>query len=126
LLIEERAAALRVHFTGHVADDLLPALYAGAVCFAYLSTYEGFGLPPLEAMASGTPVLTGNLTSLPEVVGDAGIMVNPHDGDAIAAGLKELVGNQELRNRLGAAGAQRAKQFTWDAAAEKTLAVLAQ
>jgi len=120
----EPGAQLRVHFTGRVADELLPALYAGAMAFAYLSVYEGFGLPPLEAMAAGTPVITGNLTSIPEVVGEAGMMVDPLDVDAIARGLKELVENQELRSRLGEAGVERAKQFTWDKAAEGTLGVL--
>ena len=102
----------------------MPALYAGAVAFAYMSVYEGFGLPPLEAMAAGVPVLTGNLTSLPEVVGDAGIMVNPTDTDAIAAGLRQLVENTELRGKLSGAGIERSKQFTWEKAAEKTLAAL--
>ena len=94
------------------------------MAFAYLSVYEGFGLPPLEAMAAGTPVITGNLTSIPEVVGEAGIMVDPLNVDAIARGLRELVENQELRSRLGEAGVERAKQFTWDKAAAETLRVL--
>ncbi len=118
------SAPLRVHYAGRVADDLLPALYAGAMAFAYMSVYEGFGLPPLEAMAAGVPVLTGNLTSLPEVVGDAGIMVNPLDTDAVAGGLLQLIENAELRARLGSAGMQRSRQFTWDKSAEKTMAVL--
>ena len=121
---EREAQSLRVHYTGRVADELLPALYAGAMAFAYLSVYEGFGLPPLEAMAAGTPVITGNLTSIPEVVGEAGMMVDPLDVDAIACGLKELVENQELRKKLGEAGVERAKRFSWDGAAEKTLGVL--
>ena len=99
-------------------------MYAGALAFAYPSLYEGFGLPPLEAMAAGVPVLTGDLTSLPEVIGDAGIMVNPLDVDALANGLLQLIENQELRSRLSAAGVNQAKQFTWDKAAEETLAVL--
>ena len=114
----------RVHYTGRVAEGLLPALYAGAMAFAYVSVYEGFGLPPLEAMAAGVPVLTGNLTSLPEVVGDAGIMVNPLDVDAIANGLRQLVDNAELRARLSGAGIDRAKQFTWERAAAATAAAL--
>ncbi len=95
------------------------------MAFAYMSMYEGFGLPPLEAMAAGVPVLTGNLTSLPEVVGDAGIMVDPMDVDAIARGLKELIENQELRKMLSTAGLSRAKQFSWDRTAKRTLEVLA-
>ena len=122
---ESSFSALRVHFTGRVADAHLPALYAGAMAFAYMSMYEGFGLPPLEAMAAGVPVLTGNLTSLPEVVGDAGVMVDPMDVDAIARGLKELIEKQELRKKLSTAGLSRAKQFSWDRTAKRTLEVLA-
>ena len=118
------AAGLRTYFAGRVAEELLPALYAGAMAFAYVSVYEGFGLPPLEAMAAGVAVLTGNLTSLPEVVGDAGIMVNPLDTDAIAAGLRQLVENAELRAKLGHAGVERAKRFTWEKAAAATAAAL--
>ena len=118
------AGGLRTYFAGRVAEELLPGLYAGAMAFAYMSVYEGFGLPPLEAMAAGVPVLTGNLTSLPEVVGDAGIMVDPLDTDAIAAGLRQLVENAELRARLSGAGIERAKRFTWDQAAERILKIL--
>jgi len=114
----------RVHLTGHVPDELLPALYSGAIAAPYLSLYEGFGLPPLEAMACGTPSLTGNLASLPEVVGDAGIMVDPYDVDAIADGLLQLVGDSNLRAKFSRKGLERAKQFSWDTAADLTWDIL--
>lgn len=110
----------RVHLTGHVPDGLLPALYTGAVASVYLSLYEGFGLPPLEAMACGTPTLTSNSTSLPEVVGDAALTVDPYDIDAIADGLVRLVEDTTLRTHLQANGLARAAQFSWDRTAEQT------
>lgn len=103
----------RIHYTGHVPDDLLPGLYSGALAFVYLSEYEGFGLPPLEAMASGTPILTGNRTALPEVVGDAGLMVNPFDIEAISDGLMQLSEDSSLREELKQKGLQRSSLFTW-------------
>lgn len=114
----------RIHLTGYVPDEVLPALYAGALAFAFPSVYEGFGLPPLEAMASGVPVLTGNLASLPEVVGDAGVMVDPYDVESIAEGLKRLIEDGSLRSQLRAKGLERARLFDWDRTAERTWAVL--
>lgn len=114
----------RVHLTGHVPDEILPFLYAGADLFAYLSLYEGFGLPPLEAMASGVPVITSDRTSLPEVTGDAALTVDPWDVEAIAAAIKTLSGNAELRADLISKGLARARQFSWDLTAERTRAVL--
>ncbi len=114
----------RVHLTGHVPDNLLPRLYTGAIAAPYLSVYEGFGLPPLEAMACGTPPITGNLASLPEVVGDAGLMVDPYDIDAIAYAIREVVVNSGLRDGLRKKGIERAKSFSWDETAEKTWNVL--
>ncbi len=90
----------------------------------YVSLYEGFGLPPLEAMACGTPVLTSNVTSIPEVVGDAALTVNPYDVEAIAHGIKRLVEDGELRAKLSRRGIARAKMFTWDKTAELTWRVL--
>jgi len=116
----------RVHFTGHVADDVLPALYAGAVAFVFPSLYEGFGLPPLEAMASGVPVLTGNRTSLPEVVGDAGLMVDSARVDEIAEGLLALIDNEGLRKELIGKGLLRAELFDWAETAGRTWDVLRQ
>lgn len=114
----------RVYLTGHVPDELLSALYSGAIGSVYLSLYEGFGLPPLEAMACGAPVLTSNVTSLPEVVGNAGVMVDPYDVDAIADGLLRLVEDSTLRAELSHKGLERAKQFSWEKTAERTWQVL--
>lgn len=116
----------RVHLTGYVPDELLPALYSGAIAAPYLSYYEGFGFPPLEAMACGTPVLTSNVTSLPEVVGDAGLMADPYDTDEIADGLIRLIEDSCLRDELRHKGLIRARQFNWDKTAELTWQVLHQ
>lgn len=116
----------RVYLTGHVADRLLPALYAGAICSAYVSLYEGFGLPALEAMSCGTPMLTSNSTSLPEVVGDAALTVPPTDVNAIASGLLRIVGNSHLRAQMREKGLQRAALFSWERAAAETKEILDQ
>jgi glycosyltransferase involved in cell wall biosynthesis len=110
----------RTFLAGHVDDRLLPGLYAGAIAMVYPSIYEGFGLPPLEAMASGTAVLTGNRSSLPEVVGDAGLLVDPFDVEAIAEGICRLVGDSVLRRELRRRGLLRATQFSWDETALRT------
>lgn len=114
----------RVFLTGHVPDQLLPGLYSGALGAPYLSVYEGFGLPPLEAMACGAPVLTGNLTALPEVVGSAGIMVDPYNVDEISDALKKLATDEFLRSKLISAGLAQAKKFDWKATADATLSAM--
>jgi glycosyltransferase involved in cell wall biosynthesis len=114
----------RVHFTGRVDEKHLPSLYSGALAFCYLSIYEGFGLPPLEAMACGTPVLTGNVSSLPEVVGDGGLMVDPTDIDEISDYMFEIIENTTLRQKLHINGQKQAKKFNWDISAKKTLDIL--
>jgi glycosyltransferase involved in cell wall biosynthesis len=110
-----------VILTGYVTDADLPALYRGAAAFVYPSIFEGFGLPPLEAMACGTPVVTSNTSSLPEVTGDAALLVDPHSEDQIADALLQITGNEALRSRLRAAGLEQAKRFTWRDAAARTL-----
>jgi len=110
----------RVFFLGHVEDDVLPALYAGALAMAYVSLYEGFGLPTLEAMASGTAVLAGNRSSLPEVVGSAGLLVDPFDVKAIADGMERILEDSALRSDLRQRGLARANQFSWDQTARST------
>jgi glycosyltransferase involved in cell wall biosynthesis len=113
---------VRVKLAGPVDDATLHGLYAAADGLAYPSLYEGFGLPVLEAMAHGTPVLTSERSSLPEVAGEAALLVDPTDQAAIAAGLLRLVGDQALRARLAAAGPRRAARFTWPATAAATWA----
>jgi glycosyltransferase involved in cell wall biosynthesis len=109
-----------VLFPGYIHDDDMPALYTLANILLFPSLYEGFGLPPLEAMACGTPVITANTTSLPEVVADAAIKVNPIDGDGIAAALELLLSSDSLRDELVAKGKARASVFTWAATARDT------
>jgi glycosyltransferase involved in cell wall biosynthesis len=112
----------RVALAGAVDEATLHGLYAAADGLAYPSLYEGFGLPVLEAMAHGTPVLTSDRSSLPELAGDAALLVDPTDTSAIAKGLVELVGDRELRERLATAGPRRAAAFTWPATAAVTWA----
>ena len=121
--IEAEGLGDSVVMTGYVREGDLPALYSGALCFAYPSYFEGFGLPPLEAMSCGAPVLTGNLTSLPEVVGDAGLTVDPFDTDALADALARLVDDAALRAELRGRGLRRARGFDWRDTARMTLQV---
>jgi len=118
------ALPARVQFTGYVADEQLPALYAGSLALVYPSLYEGFGLPPLEAMACGTPVVTSANTSLPEVVGDAAILVDAEDAESIADAIIRIASGDSLRGELRRRGLQRAKEFTWERTAEQTLRLL--
>lgn len=113
----------RIHCIGHVAQPDLAALYSAATALIWPSLMEGFGLPPLEAMACGVPVLTSNQSSLPEVVGQAALLVNPFSVDAIAEGMEALHCDPALRQRLRKAGIEQAARFTWEAAALKTIQV---
>ncbi|MGH2594316.1 MAG: glycosyltransferase family 4 protein [Anaerolineae bacterium] len=116
----------RVKFTGFVDDADLPALYSAAAVFAYVPRYEGFGLPVLEAMACGVPVIGSNASSIPEVVGEAGLLVDPLDVDAIAAGLIGLLKDASARDAYLRAGLRRAAQFTWESAARQLLSIYAE
>ena len=122
-VVERLERVGRVRRLGYVPDGQRPTLLAGARAFVYPSLYEGFGLPPLEAMACGTPVLTSGVASLPEVVGDAALFVNPEDVEALAASLARIWHDAALRADLRARGLARARQFTWERTARLTLDV---
>ncbi len=121
--LERLMATSRIRYLPNVADADLPALYSAATCFVFVSTYEGFGLPPLEALACGTPVLCSNTSSLPDVVGDAALLINPWDVNAIAQGMADLLGQPALRAELCQRGLARAAQFSWQHTAQQTLEV---
>jgi glycosyltransferase involved in cell wall biosynthesis len=108
-----------VHFVGFVDETDLPAFYSAAECLAFPSLYEGFGLPILEAMACGTPVITSNSSSLPEVAGDAALIVDPYSTEVIADAIQRLLDDTALRNTLVEKGYQRVGQFSWDESARK-------
>ncbi len=109
----------RVHFPGFVADDDLPTLYSGAALFVFPSLYEGFGLPLLEAMGCGVPVIASNASSLPEVAGEAAIQLSPHDQNAWTTAAYTLLSNPQERTRLVAAGFRQARRFTWEQSAHQ-------
>ena len=109
-----------VRFLGYLPDHTLAILYRLATVFVFPSLYEGFGLPPLEAMASGTPVVTSNVSSLPEVAGDAAVLVDPYDVDSIVDGLRRVVGDRALAADLRRRGLERAREFSWERSVEKT------
>ncbi|AIE74134.1 MULTISPECIES: glycosyltransferase family 1 protein [unclassified Synechocystis] len=113
----------RVIVTGYIPDQDLSAIYSGALAFVYPSLYEGFGLPPLEAMQCGTPVITSNTSSLPEVVGDAGIMIDPNDQDQLSQAMLNLINSSTLRYELSQKGLIRAKQFNWEKCAAQTVEI---
>jgi len=119
--IERLGMCKDILLLGHVNDLDLPAIYNGADVFTFPSLYEGFGLPPLEAMACGVPVVTSDRTSIPEVVGDAGIMVDPLDVEAIAEGVLSVIADDSRREQLISKGLERAGGFTWVETAKKTL-----
>jgi glycosyltransferase involved in cell wall biosynthesis len=112
-----------VRFLGYLSDDQLAILYRLAAVFVFPSLYEGFGLPPLEAMASGTPVVTSNVSSLPEVVGDAAVLVDPYDVDAIVDGLRRVLTNPAMAAEMRRKGIERAREFSWEQSVAKTWAV---
>lgn len=111
----------QVIFTGFIEEDMLPLLYNAAELFVYPSFYEGFGLPPLEAMSCGTPVITSNVSSIPEVVGDAGILIDPYDTSNLMEALVNTLNNEPLKEQLSKAGLNRASQYSWKRTASETL-----
>jgi glycosyltransferase involved in cell wall biosynthesis len=118
--IRESGLGKRLQRLAYVPDEDLPALYSGAACVAIVSLYEGFGMPALEAMACGAPVVASNRGSLPEIVGDAGLLVDPLDVSSIAMGLEQALANKTLRER----GPERAAEFDWPTAARVTRGAL--
>ena len=122
--VSGRKIESKVHFVGCVKDEDLPALYRGAICLILPSLIEGFGLPPLEAMACGTPVIVSRITALPEVVGDAGLLIDPFEIDDIAAGMRRMLDDPDLREDFRQAGLRRARLFCWDCVAHKVQRVV--
>jgi len=120
----ERARSAGVVLPGFIAQEDLPTFYRQAEMLVYPSLYEGFGLPPVEAMACGTPVITSDTTSLPEVVGEAGLTVDPTNAEGIAAAMAQLLDDTSLRRSLRQAGIKRAREFTWRHTAQRLLASL--
>jgi glycosyltransferase involved in cell wall biosynthesis len=120
---QNQEISANVVFTGYVSEADLPALYSGALCFVYPSYFEGFGLPPLEAMQCGTPVIAGNRTSLPEVLGDAAVLVDPFDIRDLAPAIGRVLDNPDFRSQLRVKGLERARRFSWQETARLTLQV---
>jgi glycosyltransferase involved in cell wall biosynthesis len=124
--VEERNLQSLVHCPGYIPDDELPALYNGADLFVFPSLYEGFGLPVLESMACGTPVVTSNTSSLPEVAGDAALLVDSYNVEEIAGAMQLILSDAEFTSDLRSRGLERAKKFTWEKTASQTIAVYEQ
>jgi glycosyltransferase involved in cell wall biosynthesis len=122
-LVYSLGLADRVHFLGYVSDEQLLALYTKSTLFIYPSLFEGFGLPVLEAMAAGCPVITSNLSSLPEVAGQAAMLVDPHNVEEVAASIEIVCNNLSYANELRDKGRERASRFSWKQCAEETARV---
>lgn len=122
-ILEAARASADVVLTGYVPAEDLPLLYNAAEAFAYPSLYEGFGLPVLEAMACGAPVITSNVSALPEIAGDAAHLVNPYREDELAAALVRLMGDEAYRAELRRRGLHRAQSFSWGRTASQTLEI---
>ncbi len=121
--VESSPARDRLRLVDYISDDELPLFYKGALIFLFASLYEGFGLPPLEAMASGTPVITSNTTSLPEVVGECGLYFDPSSQDELLDMMMRLYDDRALREELSQMGKSRARTFTWERCAEMTYGI---
>jgi glycosyltransferase involved in cell wall biosynthesis len=124
--IDEQHVTDRVHFTGIVPEAELPSLYRGALALVFPSLYEGFGLPILEAMACGTPVITANTTAMPEVAGGAALLVDPTSVEQIAHTIEQIVKDNALRSCLRTKGLERAAQFSWEQTRERVKKVILQ
>ena len=121
--IENSGIGDSVILTGYVPEGDLPALYSGAIYFVYPSFFEGFGLPPIEAMKCGAPVIVGNRTSLPEVVGDAALLVDPFDIDELSSAMGKLIVDSNFRSILRVKGLDQSRRFSWQETARQTLRV---
>jgi glycosyltransferase involved in cell wall biosynthesis len=119
----ESGLADRIHFVGHVPHEDLPGIFNLAEIFVYPSLYEGFGIPVLEALACGTPVVTSNLSSIPEITGEHALLVPPTDQEALTVAIARLIENPALREELARQGPPRAAAFTWERTARQTLDV---
>lgn len=124
VLIKQCKLSERVIFIGKVSDEELPSLYKGALCLVFPSLYEGFGLPVVEAMACGTPVITSTITSLPEVAGDAAILIDPNSDSELRLAIEKIVADDQLRLVLSVKGIEQAQKFRWCNVAEKIKKVL--
>jgi glycosyltransferase involved in cell wall biosynthesis len=124
--IEALGLQERVQFTGYIPQADLPIVYNLASLFVYPTLYEGFGLPALEAMACGTPVVTSNVASLPEIIGEAGVLIPPGDQQALSQALQDVLSDPGLQTHLAIKGPQQASQFTWERTARQTLQVYRQ
>ena len=122
-LIKEIKSHDKVQWVENVETKDLPALYSMASLFTYPSMYEGFGLPILEAMACGAPVITSNISSMPEVAGDAAVLIDPNNADELAQAIKDILKNEVLRKSLTSRGYEQAKRFSWDKCAKETIKV---
>ncbi|MBN1833582.1 MAG: glycosyltransferase family 4 protein [Deltaproteobacteria bacterium] len=120
-IVKERDLANRIIFTGYADDEDLAPLYSSALVFVYPSIYEGFGLPPLEAMQCGLPVISSNTSSLPEVIGDVGILVQPFDSKSICQGILDLLSDERKREMMSQKSIERGKKFSWNKCVQETV-----
>lgn len=120
----EKLSSKRIKYVGYVSDEELKALYKYAICFVYPSFYEGFGLPPLEAMTCGCPVIVSNTSALPEIFGDAALYCNPYSSEDIASKIQQLANNIDLQSSLKQKCLERAQQFSWEKCARETVSVI--